>query len=60
MEKLALAVEIAELADEAVSDGKPVDVRNEATRLVAAHPEADSTERQIIETLVQEIAAART
>lgn len=58
MEKLALAIEIAELADAAAAAGTPIDVQQEARRLLDGHPEAGSSERQVVETLAQEIAAA--
>ena len=57
MEKLALAIEIAELAD-AAADGTPIDVQREARRLLDGHPEAGSSERQVAETLTLEIASA--
>jgi hypothetical protein len=58
-EKLALAIEIADLAEKAAATGEPVDVQEEARRLVREHPEASASEQQVADALAQEAAAAR-
>ena len=54
MESLALAIKIADLADEALEAARKVDVPSEARRLVKEHPEAEMTEKQVASAIRQE------
>jgi hypothetical protein len=58
MQTLALAIRIAEIAEEAASTGKPVDVHDVACRLIWKYPEAPVTEVQVEQALDQELEAS--
>jgi hypothetical protein len=58
VEKLALAIEISEIADEAASAGKVLDVQAEACRLVRKHLAAHVSTERVAQALAREVAAA--
>jgi hypothetical protein len=59
MEKLALAVKIADLASKASGRQEAIDVRREAERLVKDHPEAEMSVDEVAKALDQEMAKGR-
>jgi hypothetical protein len=59
MEKLALAVKIAELASKASGRHEAIDVRREAERLVKDYPEAEMSVDEVATALDQEMAKGR-
>jgi hypothetical protein len=58
MTTLPLAVDIADRAAEAASEGEPVNATREAKRLLRDHPEAQHGVDEVAEVLGEEAAAA--
>ena len=56
METLALAMKLADLAEDAQQSDEHLDVRREAKRLVRDHPEAEMGVEDVAEALEEEAA----
>ena len=58
MQKLALVIDVVDAASDAAERDEPLDAKQEATRLVHRHPEAEVSVGEVVRLLEEEVAAA--